>query len=97
MTKDTLITSVSVNTGISKAEVRSVIEETIGFVMESIASGETIYIRGFGTLGTKYRKKKIARNISAGTKIEIPAHREPHFKPSSKFKNKVSCFTENKQ
>ena len=56
---------------------------------EFVASGETIYLRGFGSFGPKVRAKKTARNISNNTTIIIPEHTAPYFKPSKSFVKKV--------
>jgi DNA-binding protein HU-beta len=42
-------------------------------------------MRGFGSFIVKKRAKKLARNISRGTTVEIPEHFVPSFKPSKQF------------
>jgi DNA-binding protein HU-beta len=54
-----------------------------------MASGENIYIRGFGSFINKKRKKKIARNISRNTALVIDEHFVPSFKPAKIFVNKI--------
>jgi DNA-binding protein HU-beta len=51
----------------------------------TVAAGETVYLRGFGSFGTKVRKKKIARNITKKESIVVPEHKIPVFKPSDAF------------
>ncbi|MBR4850522.1 MAG: HU family DNA-binding protein, partial [Tidjanibacter sp.] len=50
---------------------------------------EPVYLRGFGSFIIKERAQKVARNISKGTTITIPAHNIPAFKPAKSFACKV--------
>jgi DNA-binding protein HU-beta len=59
-------------------------------VKDSLAHGENVYLRGFGTFQVKERAEKTARNISKNTTIVIPAHNIPFFKPSAEFKKEVA-------
>jgi DNA-binding protein HU-beta len=58
-------------------------------VKESMADGDNIYVRGFGSFINKKRAKKIARNISKNTAIVIEEHYIPAFKPSKVFIEKI--------
>jgi len=58
-------------------------------VKKSLATGENVYLRGFGSFIVKERAEKIGRNISAKEPIVIPAHNIPAFKPSKTFLEKV--------
>ena len=42
-------------------------------VKESLANGENVYLRGFGSFIVKTRCEKTARNISKNTTIIIPS------------------------
>jgi DNA-binding protein HU-beta len=58
-------------------------------VKESLAKGENIYVRGFGSFITKKRAAKIGRNIKKNTSVQIPAHFIPAFKPAKEFVQEV--------
>ncbi|QCD37050.1 HU family DNA-binding protein [Muribaculum gordoncarteri] len=77
-------------TGIDKAAVVTVIEQFMTVVKDSLAHGENVYLRGFGSFVVKQRAEKTARNISKNTTLVIPAHNIPAFKPANVFKNEVS-------
>lgn len=89
MTKDDLIRRVAAKSGVETSAVRVVVEATMETIMEFLASGETLFLRGFGTFLPKTRKAKKARNISKNTEVFVPAQRVPHFKPSQYFKNRL--------
>ncbi len=89
MTKADVITQISEKTGIPKDDVQLTVEAFFSVVKSSMADGENIYVRGFGSFINKKRAKKIARNISKNTAIVIDEHYIPSFKPSKVFVDKI--------
>lgn len=89
MTKADVINEISEKTGIDKLDVQASVEAFFSVVKTSMAKGENIYVRGFGSFVNKKRAKKIARNISKNTAIVIEEHYVPSFKPSKIFIEKI--------
>jgi len=89
VTKAEVITKITDQTGIDKADVEITVEAFFSVVKSSMASGENIYVRGFGSFINKKRAKKVARNISKNTAIVIEEHYVPSFKPSKVFIEKI--------
>lgn len=89
MTKAEVIAQIADQTGIDKADVQITVEAFFSVVKNSMATGENIYVRGFGSFVNKKRAKKIARNISKNTAIVIDEHFVPSFKPSKVFIEKI--------
>lgn len=89
MTKADIVNEISRSTGIEKTAVLMVIEKFMEQVKDSMAHGENVYLRGFGSFIVKTRKEKTARNISKNTTIVIPEHKVPAFKPSKVFIEEV--------
>ena len=85
MTKADIVNEISRSTGIEKAAVLSVVEQFMTVVKDSIANGENVYLRGFGSFIVKQRAEKTARNISKNITVIIPAHNIPAFKPAKVF------------
>lgn len=90
MTKAEIASEISKSTGIERPSVISVIEQFMMVVRDSLAHGENVYLRGFGSFIVKPRAEKTARNISKNTTIVIPAHNIPAFKPANSFKEEVA-------
>lgn len=90
MTKAEIVTEIAKQTGIEKAAVLNVVEKFMDVVKDSLAHGENVYLRGFGSFIVKTRAEKTARNISKNTTIIIPAHNIPAFKPANSFKDEVA-------
>ena len=89
MTKAEIVAQIAQKTGIEKVAVQATIEEFMNVVKESLAAGENVYLRGFGSFVVKKRAEKTGRNISKNTTIIIPAHNIPSFKPAKTFINEV--------
>ena len=89
MTKAEIVIEISKTTGINKTPVLSVVEQFMTVVKDSLANGDNVYLRGFGSFIVKQRAEKTARNISKNTTLIIPARNIPAFKPSAEFKNEV--------
>lgn len=85
MRKADLINQISDKTGIPKVDVLVTLETMFKAVKSSLAEGENIYIRGFGSFITKKRAAKIGRNIKKNIAVEIPEHFIPAFKPAKEF------------
>ena len=90
MTKAYIVNEIAKTTGIDKPAVLSVVEQFMTVVKDSLAHGENVYLRGFGSFIVKTRAEKTARNISKNTTLIIPAHNIPAFKPANSFKNEVA-------
>lgn len=87
MTKAEIVAEISRSTGIERDAALKVVEKFMEIVKDSLASGENVYLRGFGTFLTKERAEKTGRNITKGEAVIIPAHQIPAFKPSESFKD----------
>ena len=102
MRKADLVAIISEKTGVPKVDVLVSLEMFFQEVKDSLAEGENVYIRGFGSFIIKKRAKKIGRHIKKNVAIEIPAHFIPAFKPSKVFVERVkdnvpADFDENKK
>ena len=94
MRKADLINQISDKTGIPKVDVLVTLETMFKAVKNSLAAGENIYIRGFGSFITKKRAAKIGRNIKKNIAVHIPAHYIPAFKPAKEFVAEVKKLVE---
>ena len=89
MTKADIVNEVAKSKGVEKIIAQKVVEGFMESIEASLAKGENVYLRGFGSFIVKKRAKKTARNISKNTTIVIPAHNIPSFKPAKVFTAKV--------
>ena len=85
MTKAEIVNEVAKQTGMDKTEIQKVIESFMECIKDSLAKGNPVYLRGFGSFIIKHRAEKAARNITQKTTMTIPAHDIPAFKPAKVF------------
>ncbi|MFT4594154.1 MAG: DNA-binding protein HU-beta [Bacteroidia bacterium] len=89
MTKADIVNQISEQTGIEKLQVQHTVEAFMTSVKSSLAKGQNVYLRGFGSFIVKKRAQKTGRIISKNTTIVIPEHHVPAFKPAKTFVNRV--------
>ena len=89
MRKADLVATISEKTGVPKVDVLVTLETFFKEVKDSLAEGENVYVRGFGSFIIKKRAKKIGRHIKKNIAIEIPEHYIPAFKPAKVFVEQV--------
>jgi DNA-binding protein HU-beta len=89
MRKADLVSTISDKTGVAKVDVLVALESFFSEVRGSLASGENVYIRGFGSFVIKRRAKKVGRHIKKNKAILIPEHFIPSFKPAKVFVEQV--------
>ena len=85
MTKADIVSNISEQSGMDKAEVQETVEKFMKEIKTSLEKGENVYLRGFGSFIIKTRAEKTGRNISKNVAVKIPAHNIPSFKPAKIF------------
>ena len=74
MTKADLVERVwkQIGPGLSRRDCQVVVDAFLAAVKDSLAEGEHIEIRGFGTFKVRERKSRLARNPRTGDPVEVP-------------------------
>jgi len=75
----------------SQKDVELAINHIIEVMIDSLAAGERIEIRGFGSFSIHHRQPRIGRNPKTGEKVSLPARRVPHFKPGKLLRERVDA------
>ncbi len=86
MRKIDLANKVSQSTHLLKIDALIAIEQVVIEIQKSLAKGDAVHIRGFGSFIIKKRAAKIGRNVKKDTEVKIPEHHVPAFKPAKSFK-----------
>lgn len=90
MKKSDLIQSlVSKLPHINSSDVELAVNCMIEQIADTLASGERIEIRDFGSFSVRQRTARIARNPKTGESVAIPAKSAIHFKPGKQMKDRV--------
>jgi integration host factor beta subunit len=90
VTKAEMIDRVMEKTGLSKKEVKAAFESFIDTIIDAVAEGNRIELRGFGVFNHKLRQPRMARNPKTGDQVKMEKRVVPVFKPSPDFQDKVN-------
>ena len=90
MNKTELIAQVAEKTGLSKKDTESIINAAADTIAATMAQGDKVQLSGFGIFEVKDRQARVGRNPKTKEAIEIPASRQPVFKPSKALKDIVA-------
>lgn len=91
MTKSELIEILSQRQAHLKGEdVDLAVKSLLEMMGGSLAAGERIEIRGFGSFSLHYRPPRLGRNPKTGESVALPGKHVPHFKPGKELRERVS-------
>ncbi len=90
MTKADIVDEIAKATGLTKIETKSVVDGVFSSIINAIAEGKRIELRGFGVFKQKSRKPRMARNPKTGDLVPLEKRFVPVFKPSPEFLTKVN-------
>ena len=75
---------------LSFGDVNAAVTQIINRMIDELASGGRIEIRGFGTFSLKYRKAKLGRNPRTGVAVSVPQKHGIYFKPGTELRVRVN-------
>ena len=91
MTKSELIERVALRqTQLSFKDVELAVKAVIEQMSQTLATGERIEIRGFGSFSLHYREPRQGRNPKTGATVELSGKYVPHFKPGKELRERVN-------
>ncbi|MCI0653295.1 MAG: HU family DNA-binding protein, partial [Methylococcaceae bacterium] len=80
MNKSELISAISEEAGLAKADAGRALDGFITAVTDALKSGDSVSLIGFGTFVVKKREARTGRNPQTGQTIKIKAAKVPGFK-----------------
>ena len=91
MTKSELIERIaSRQSQLSAKDVELAVKTILEQMSQTLASGERIEIRGFGSFSLHYREPRQGRNPKTGETVELNGKYVPHFKPGKEMRERVN-------
>lgn len=92
MTKSELIEMLATKQAhLSQTDVKLAVETMVQHMSETLANGDRIEVRGFGSFSLHYRKPRLGRNPKTGEPVELPERYVPHFKPGKEMREEVDA------
>lgn len=77
------------DTELQTKDIEYSVKVLVDTMTRSLAKGQRIEIRGFGSFDLNDRPARIGRNPKTGERVEVPAKRVPHFKPGKELRERV--------
>ena len=90
MNKNDLISDVSANSGLSKADTAKAVDAVFSSISSALSGGGEVRLVGFGTFSVTNRRASEGRNPRTGEKIQIPASKQPKFRAGKGLKQMVN-------
>lgn len=89
MTKSDLAEKLAERVDLNKQQAEEVINIFTNSIIEALARGEKVEIRGFGSFRVRHRAAKEGRNPKTGEKVQVPTKKVPFFKTGKEFREMV--------
>jgi integration host factor subunit beta len=91
MTKSELIEILACKrSDIPYKDIEQAVKAMLEQMSESLANGERIEIRGFGSFSLHFRPPRIGRNPKTGDAVTLTGKYVPHFKPGKELRERVN-------
>ncbi len=90
MTKSDLIEALAFGqTHLATRDVELSVKILLEEMSNTLAGGDRIEIRGFGSFSLHYRPPRTGRNPKTGESVALPGKHVPHFKPGKQLRERV--------
>ncbi len=86
MTKADIIKVLADQVGLTRREAAAVLSVVLDGVVDAIAEGEKVELRGFGSFRTRKRQARAGRNPRTGAQVAVPPKVVPYFKPGKQLR-----------
>lgn len=86
MSKKELVDAIAEKAELSKKDATKALDAFVEVIAETLKSGDSVRLIGFGTFGTAKRKARTGMNPRTGEKIKIKASVAPTFKAGKNLK-----------
>ncbi|MCK6527368.1 integration host factor subunit beta [Myxococcota bacterium] len=91
MTKSDLVASIAIkNPEITKKTAEGIVRLIFERMRDTLARGERIEIRGFGSFYVKSRGPRAGRNPKTGASVTVEGKRVPYFKVGKDLRERVN-------
>ena len=90
MNKSKLIDTIASEAGISTADAARALNATTDAIINTMSSGDSVQLTGFGSFMVRDRAARIGRNPQTGATIQIKASKVAAFKAGKALKEAVN-------
>lgn len=90
MNKTDLVNAVAEQAELSKKDASRAVDAVFESITGALKEGNKVQLVGFGSFEVRERSARKGRNPQTGEEIEIPATKNPAFKPGKQLKEAVN-------
>ncbi|HMU86170.1 MAG TPA: integration host factor subunit beta [Agitococcus sp.] len=93
LTKSELISKVAARQSLSlltEKDIELAIKALLEQMVNALAEGQRVEIRGFGSFSLHHRPPRVGRNPKTGESVSVGSKYVPHFKPGKELKERVN-------
>ncbi|MEO6846275.1 MAG: HU family DNA-binding protein [Chthoniobacterales bacterium] len=95
LTKRDLVVRISNETGLVQQQVFDVIQKTLDYMTDALASGQNVELRNFGVFEVRLTKSRVGRNPNKPENdVVIPARATVKFKSGKVMRQRVLLRTD---
>ena len=89
MNKSELVAVMTKKSGLSRKNCEAALDVFVASVSDAIKNGDKVHLVGFGTFEVKERAARTGRNPKTREPVDIPASKQPVFRPGKALKETV--------
>jgi integration host factor subunit beta len=78
------------NPGLTPEEVERIVDLFFNQIIQRLAEGGRVELRGFGAFSTRERNPRKGRNPRTGEAVDVPAKSVPYFKPGKEVRERLN-------
>ena len=78
------------NPELKTQEIEKIVDLFFNQIVQRLADGGRVELRGFGAFSTRARDPRKGRNPRTGETVDVPGKRVPYFKPGKEIREKLN-------
>ena len=78
------------NPELKTEEIEKIVDLFFNQIMQRLAEGGRVELRGFGAFSTRDRSPRKGRNPRTGASVDVPSKRVPYFKPGKEVRESLN-------
>jgi integration host factor subunit beta len=76
--------------GLYQRDAETAVDAVLDAIVDALAKGHRVEIRGFGAFSAKERRSRVGRNPRTGQRVPVAAKRVPMFKASKEIREALN-------
>ena len=78
------------NPELKTEEVERIVDVFFNQIIQRLADGGRVELRGFGAFSTRERNPRVGRNPRTGGSVQVSAKKVPYFKPGKEVRERLN-------